>query len=83
MLNNILSSLTPEVIAQTIQKNPILVPTVLQKFEAYIAFGQALSVEQQLHISKNIGSLGSFFRSDVGKTSIGLLADEFIKFSSK
>ena len=78
MLENIIKSLTPEIIASTIQTNPLLVSQVLLKFDAFVSFGKALTPEQQTYISSNIDKLSEFFRQDDVKQAIGIIAEAFI-----
>lgn len=82
MIESIIKSLTPELVVSTIQANPMLVPQVLQKFDAFVALGQALTTEQQVYLSSNIGKLGNFLRQSDVKEAIGILANAFIKKTS-
>lgn len=82
MLESIIKSLTPDLVVSAIQANPMLVTQVLQKFDAFIAFGQALTTDQQLYLSQNIGKLGVFLKEPDVKEAIGILAEAFIKKTS-
>jgi len=79
MLSQVLNNLTPDLIASTIKANPQLVPSVLQRFEAFNAFSKALTTEQQVYISRNIDKLASFFQEPDVKEAIDILAADFIK----
>ena len=65
-----------------IRSNPTIVLGTLQKFDTFIAFGQALNPEQQLHLSGNLHRVNEFFKSDQGKAALSLLAEEFVSFTS-
>lgn len=78
MLDQVLKSLTPDFIVSTIKANPQLVPSVLQKFEAFKVFSNALDTKQQVYISNNMDKLALFFQEKDVKEAIGILADAFI-----
>jgi len=80
MLNNIIQQLSPEIIADSIRKNPYLVVNTLQKFETFRSFGAAMSQQQQLFLSNNIQSVNSFLQSPDGKEYIGMLLDAFEEY---
>jgi hypothetical protein len=82
MIGDILKHITPEIVISTIQANPMLVPQVLQKFDAFVALGQALTTEQQMYISANMNKLGIFLRQSDVKEAIGIIAEAFIKKTS-
>ena len=80
MLSDLIKIITPEALASAIRSNPAVVQSALQKFDAYTAFGQALSNEQQIVISNNLYRLDVFFRTEAGKKALSNLADEFSQF---
>ena len=82
MLVDLLRIITPEQLTHAIKSNPSVVQAALQKFEAYAAFGNAITIQQQICISNNLNRLNDFFKSDQGKDSLSILADEFVKFIS-
>ena len=79
MLEQMIKSMSPDLIVQAIQSNPTVVPKILHKFEAFVALGQALTPEQQVYISGNINKLAEFFRDKEVKEALGILADAFEK----
>lgn len=82
MLEDIIKAITPDLVINTIQKNPLLVSQVLHKFDAFIALGQALNTQQQIYLSQNISKLSMFLKEPDVKEAIGILADAFIKKTS-
>lgn len=80
MLADLLKIITPETLAAAIKSNPTVVQLALQKFPAYNSFGDALSNHQQVVISNNLNKMDAFFKSEQGKTSLGLFAEEFVNF---
>lgn len=82
MLVDLLRIITPEQLVHAIKSNPSVVQAALQKFEAYSAFGNAITIQQQLCISNNLDKLNGFFKSEQGRDSLSILADEFVKFIS-
>lgn len=80
MLADLLRIITPDTLAAAIKSNPTVIQLALQKFDAYNSFGNALSNNQQLVISNNLNKVDAFFKSEQGKTSLGLLAEEFVDF---
>ena len=82
MLTDLLRIITPDALAAAIRGNPKVVQAALQKFESYSALGQAMTTQQQVCVSNNLGKLDTFFKSDVGKESVRSLADEFMKFTN-
>lgn len=80
MLTNLLRIITPDALAAAIRDNPKVVQAALQKFEAYSSFGQAMTVQQQVCVSNNLDKLNSFFKTDTGKDSLNIVAEEFVKF---
>ncbi len=65
-----------------VKENPNIIMIALQKFDAYNAFGQSMSTEQQMTVSQNLPKLGEFFRSDAGRTCITNMANEFVRFAA-
>lgn len=80
MLVELLRIVTPDALASAIRANPKVVQTALQKFEAYSSFGQAMTVQQQVCVSNNLDKLSSFFKTETGKDSLNIVAEEFVKF---
>ena len=80
MLADLLRSVTPEQLLHALRTNQTVVQMALHKIEAYRAFGQAITPEQQLYISSNLNELGSFFKSQEGRDAISILAQEFVDF---
>lgn len=80
MLADLLKVITPEMLVAAIKSNPMVIQSALQKFEAYNSFGQALTVDQQICVSNNLHKLDDFFKSEGGKSSLGILAEEFQRF---
>lgn len=80
MLTNLLRIITPDALAAAIRDNPKVVQAALQKFEAYSSFGQAMTVQQQVCVSNNLDKLNSFFKTETGKDSLNIVAEEFVKF---
>lgn len=80
MLADLFKIITPDALVQAMKSNPKVVQSALQKFEAYSSLGAALSVKQQVCISNNLNQLDAFFKSESGKTSLAVLADEFVEY---
>lgn len=80
MLDSLLKSVSPEVLATVIKNNPDIVISTLQRTGIFVTIGQALSNTQQLCISANIGKLEDYFRTKEGKSSLSLMANEFAEF---
>jgi hypothetical protein len=80
MLDALLKMITPEELFSAIKSNPLIVQIALQKFEAYKAFGSALTDSQQVCISVNLDKLAPFLASKAGKDSVSILAEEFEQF---
>jgi|APGre2960657373_1045057.scaffolds.fasta_scaffold57505_2 hypothetical protein len=80
MLADLLKIITPETLSHALRSNPKVVIDALSKLETYKSFGEALSVDQQVCVSKNIEKLNDFFKSDSGKIAVSILAEEFTKF---
>jgi hypothetical protein len=80
MLDDLLKSISPDVLVHAIRSNPLVVQATLHKFVAYRAFGNALNETQQLNLSSNLNKLGDFFKSDAGKEVANLFGEEFITF---
>lgn len=81
MLADLLNIITPDALFHAIKTNPAVVQMALQKFEACRSFGEALTQEQQVAISNNLNRINEYFKSDDGKDLIGILADDFVKFT--
>ncbi len=80
MLSELLRIVTPDAIVAAIKANPAMVLASLQKFETYLALGQAMTMSQQLTLSNNLHKLSDFFKTNSGKVAISSLADEFEKY---
>jgi hypothetical protein len=80
MLENLLKSVSPEVLATAIRNNPALVISTLQHTGVFVTIGQALSNTQQMCISNNINKLEEYFKTKEGKSSLSMMANEFAEF---
>jgi len=80
MLADLLKVISPEMLVDAVRKNPVAVLSALQKFDTYVSFGQALTVDQQVCLSMNLTKVNDFIKSEQGKTSLSLLAEEFMNF---
>jgi len=80
ILVELLRLITPYAIVAAIRENPKVVQAALQKFEVYSSFGQAMTVQQQVCVSNNLDKLSSFFKTEVGKDSLNIVAEEFVKY---
>lgn len=83
MLNEILRTMSPDVLSKIIQNNPTVVPSILTKFDAFVVFSEALSKEQQVYISNNLDKLSGFFKDTEVKEAIGIMAEAFIAKTKK
>jgi len=81
MLADLLNIITPDALFHAIKTNPAVVQMALQKFEACRSFGQALNEEQQVTISNNLNRINDYFKSTEGKDLLGILADDFVRFT--
>ena len=81
MLAELLNIITPDALFHAIKTNPAVVQMALQKFEACKSFGEALSQEQQVTISNNLNRITDYFKSTEGKDLLGILADDFVRFT--
>lgn len=82
MLAELIKIISPDALIEAIKANPQLVLTTLNKFDAYSAFGSAMSTEQQMAVSTQLGKLGAFFRTDAGKAAVNNMASEFVRFTT-
>jgi hypothetical protein len=80
MLADLLKVITPEMLVQAVRSNPVAVLSALQKFDTYVSFGQALTVDQQVCLSMNLTKVNDFIKSEQGKTSLSMLAEEFVAY---
>lgn len=80
MLDNLLRSVSPEVLANLIKNNPEIVIATLQRTGIFVTIGQALTNSQQMCISANINKLDDYFKTKEGQSSLALMADEFTDF---
>lgn len=83
MLDDILKSISADTLAHAIKSNPTTVLATLHKFKAYRSLGDAMTTEQQITLSNNVNKLNDFFKSEDGKMSIAIFAEEFTKFVKK
>jgi hypothetical protein len=83
MLTQLLNIVTPEALASAVRSNPKVVQASLRKFSTYVAFGDALSSNQQIVVSNNLDKLESFFKDDVGKRAAVTFVGEFCTFVSQ
>lgn len=80
MLDNLLKSISPEILANVIKNNPAIVVATLQHTGVFVTIGQALTNTQQLCISANINRLEDYFKTKEGRSSLSLMANEFAEF---
>ena len=80
MLENLLKTVSPELLATVVKNNPALVISTLQRTGIFVTIGQALSNTQQMCISNNINRLEDYFKTKEGKSSLALMANEFAEF---
>ena len=80
---SLLNQLTPDVIAGLVKSNPALVLNVLQKFDTFKYFGNALDVDRQIFLSNNLHCVNSFLISEDGKEYVCILVDAFKDFAEK
>lgn len=83
MLDQLLKMVTPDQIFLAIKNNPTVIPLVLQKSEAYLALGKALTNNQQIVISNNLDKISEFLETDTAKDYIAIVAEDFCKFCTK
>ena len=80
MLDNLLKSVSPDVLATVVKNNPELVISTIQRMGIFITVGHALNTQQQMCISSNINKLDDYFKTKEGKSSLSLMANEFAEF---
>ena len=80
MLADLLKVITPDMLVDAVRRNPVVVLSALQKFDTYVSFGQALTVDQQVCLSMNLNKVYDFIKSEQGKTSLSMLAEEFMAY---
>ena len=80
MLDNLLKSVSPDVLATVIRNNPDIVISTLQRTGVFMTIGQALSNTQQLCVSNNYGKLNEYFKTKEGRSSLSMMANEFAEF---
>lgn len=80
MLDNLLKSVSPDVLATVIRNNPDIVISTLQRTGVFMTIGQALSNTQQLCVSNNYMRLGEYFKTKEGMSSLSMMANEFAEF---
>ncbi len=83
MLNQLLKSMTPELIIHAIKSNPKVVIETIQKFDTFKLLGQALNTEQQIALSKNADNLNAYLSSVQGRESLSNWVDGFNSFVEK
>lgn len=80
MLDNLLKSISPDVLATVIRNNPAIVISTLQRTGIFVTIGQALSNTQQLCVSNNFQKLEEYFKTKEGRSSLSMMANEFSEF---
>ena len=83
MLADLLKIVTPDALVRAMKDNPKVVQATLQKFEAYAALGEALTIQQQVCTSTNLNKLDKFFKTDTGKGQLSELAEKFVQYIGK
>jgi hypothetical protein len=83
LINDLLKNLTPDTLVYMIKSNPLIVQSMLYKFESYKTFAETLTNHQQTAISSNLYKLGEFFKSTNGKESLNTFVNHFISFATK
>lgn len=80
MLDNLLKSVSPEILATVFKNNPEMVIATLQRTGIFVTIGQALSNVQQMCISSNYARLDEYFKTKEGRSSLSMMANEFAEF---
>ncbi len=80
MLDQLISSLTPDVIMQVIKTNPSLAISVIQKSKSFELLSNCLSEEQQMFLSKNFSLINPFLEGMSGHTAISNWVNEFTSY---
>lgn len=80
MLDQLLRTLTPELVTHAIKSNPKAIVEAIQKFPTFQLLGAGMTPGQQTALSSNIYMINDFLASSEGKTSVSLWAEEFVKF---
>lgn len=75
--------MTPELIMHSIKQNPKVFLETLHKFESFNLVSASMTKDQQLLVSKHMYLLNDFLRSDNGRSSVNLFAEEFIDYINK
>ena len=57
LINDLLKNLTPDTLVYMIKSNPLIVQSMLYKFESYKTFAETLTNHQQTAISSNLYKL--------------------------
>lgn len=80
MLDQLLKLISPQTMSP-ISNNIAQVQQMLTLFDnTYQSFGKALTQQQQVFISNNLGKMDAYFKSETGKQAIGMLVEEFETF---
>lgn len=80
MLDVLLKTLSPAKIASMIRENPFATLSVLQNFDSFVSFGNALTTDQQVLLSNNLPRIAEFLKSSEGKASVSVIAESFVDF---
>jgi rhamnose utilization protein RhaD (predicted bifunctional aldolase and dehydrogenase) len=80
MIESLLKSVSPEVLAAVVKSNPDIVIAMLQRTGLFTTIGQALNTNQQICISTNINRIEDYFKTREGKSSLSMMANEFAEF---
>jgi hypothetical protein len=80
MLSTLLKNLAPQQIAEMAKNNPSFCLAILQNFKTFQLFGECLSTSQQICLSNNLPKINEFLMSSKGKTSISIIAEEFVEY---
>jgi hypothetical protein len=80
MIESLLKSVSPEVLAAVVKSNPDIVIAMLQRTGLFTTIGQALNTNQQICISTNISRIEDYFKTREGKSSLSMMANEFAEF---
>lgn len=83
MLDDLLKTISPDVLAHALRANQTVVQATLYKFKAYRSFGEALSTSQQINLSKNLNKLNDYLKTDVGREAIAIFGETFEEYCNK
>ena len=77
------NQISPEFFVEYIKNHPALIISVLQRFETFKSFGNALDLDRQLILSNNLHRVNSFLLSQEGKDCSCLFVDSLSEFIKK